>query len=108
MTDKHITGEAGLALIKNRVLDATYVMEGEYRTAARGLPAKPDGRIATTYEALGDGPKTGYHLYYHGNCMPRTDGKPPMSIRVFKEHLKWMVRHSRLHVVSDFVGRSQW
>ena len=108
MADKHVTGEAGLALVKGRVLDATYVMEGEYLTAARGFPAKPDGRVAKTYEALRDGPKTGYHLYYHGNHMPHTEGKPPMSIPEFRAHLTWMVRHSRLHVVSDFIGRNQW
>ena len=94
-----LTGEAGLAHIKGRVLDATYVMDGEYLTPASGHPPKPGTRIAKTYEALQDGPQTGYHLFFHGNHMPTKEGKPPMPPPQFREHLKWMVRESRLHVV---------
>ena len=98
-TGKHLTGQAGLAHIRGRVLDAIYVIDGEYLTPVHGRPAKPGGRIAKTYEALGTGPQSGRYLYAHGNHMPNTDGTPRMSAGDFKEHLKWMVRNSRLHVV---------
>ena len=90
-----VTGEAGLALIKGRALDATYVIGGEYP------PVKPGTRFAKTYEALRDGPQTGYHLYFHGNHMPTKEGRPPMRPPPFREHLKWMVRERRLHVVRE-------
>ena len=72
--NRRITGEEGLAAIRGRVLDATYVAWGEYLTPVRGRPAKPGGRIAKTYEALADGPQTGHYLYAHGNHMPRSLG----------------------------------
>ena len=98
--NRRITGEEGLAAIRGRVLDATYVAWGEYLTPVRSRPAKPGGRIAKTYEALADGPQTGHYLYAHGNHMPYTKGKPPMSKEDFTAHLQWMVGNSRLHVVA--------
>ncbi len=74
-------------------MDATYVKDGEYDEHP---PPKSGGRIATTYEALKDGPKTGHDLYVHGNYMPEAD--KPMSEKDFQSHLRWMVRESRLHV----------
>ena len=40
-TGRHVTGQAGLALIRGRVLDAIYVIDGEYLTPVHGRPAKP-------------------------------------------------------------------
>ena len=50
-----------------------------------------------TYKALKNGPKTGRALYATGNWMPIRG--EPMSEKDFMDHLRWMVRESRLHVV---------
>ena len=100
MEDRHVTGKEGIDLIRGRVMDAIYVIDGEYLTPILERSPKPGGRIAKTYEALQDGPQTGHYLYAHGNHMPDTEGKPPMSKSDFKAHLQWMVGKSRLHVVS--------
>ena len=97
MADCNVTGNAGVALIKGRVLDAKYIISGQYRTRQRRLRAKPGGRIAMTYKALKNGPKTGRALYATGNWMPIRG--EPMSEKDFMDHLRWMVRESRLHVV---------
>ena len=98
-TGMHLIGQAGLATIRRRVLDAVYVIDGEYRTPVGGRPAKPGGRVAKTCEALGDGPQPGRYLYARGNHMPHIHGTPCMSAGDFNEHVKWLARNSRLHVV---------
>lgn len=89
MTDKPVTGEEGRALIRGRVLDAVYVMQPPYPNAI--------GRIAKTYEALGDGPKDGHHLFQHGNLKPKTNQR--MSEKDFRDHLRNVVLEERLHVL---------
>lgn len=81
MVDKPVTGEEGRALIRGRVLDAVYVMQPPYPNAI--------GRIAKTYEALGDGPKDGHHLFQHGNVKPKTNQR--MSEKDFRDHLRNVV-----------------
>lgn len=88
-----VTGSAGLTLIQGQALEATYVLQGTYRSTRIG------GRIEKTYEALRDGPQTGYYLFLHGNRMPLTEGNLPMPPHVFRGYLRWMVRNSMLHVV---------
>ena len=90
---QHLTGEEGVAHIVGRVLDSVYVIGGKYPTV------KPGGRVDKTYRALRIGPRDGYHLFFHGNHRPTLPGKPGMPPSQFREHLKWMVREERLHVV---------
>lgn len=40
-TGRHVTEQAGLALIRGRVLQAIYVIDGECLTPVHGRPAKP-------------------------------------------------------------------
>ena len=98
MVESPVTGKAGLDLIRGRILDATYVKCGEYRTPVMRRPPRPGGRIAMTYKALRSGPKTGHALFATGNWMPNE--KKLMSQKDFKRHLQWMVEESRLHVVN--------
>ena len=97
MQSKCATGLGGLDLISKDVLGATYVKCGDYPTREKGLSPKPGGRIAKTYEALEAGPKTGRALFSEGNWMPVRCR--PMSEKTFKDHLRWMVKESRLHVL---------
>ena len=88
-----LTGEDGVANIKDRVLDSTYVIGSDYP------PVKPGSRYEKTYQALRQGPRDGYYLFFHGNHMSTKPGHPPMRPPEFREYLKGMVRKERIHVV---------
>ena len=89
MAPVYVTGSTGLDLIEGRELHATYIMFGNYP------PSR--GRICKTYAALKGGPQTGQYLFKHGNQMPKAGGRMPQAD--FQQHLRYMVKNSRLHVM---------
>lgn len=98
VTVRTATGRPGLRAMEltGGVEHAVFGLE-----PGHGYPPARGARIAKTYAQLAGGPRTGTDLFRE---LEAEDWRLPRSgrryeFREFRAHLRYMVRHGRLHVV---------